>query len=395
MRYFIISLLLCFCLLLPAQTEDEAFSAKYQQEELISIARNTNLIAALRAIEVVSMQFENKKIVVTATTNDPISYPINKLYWRDALELIVRLQDLDLEERPGSFIVSDPQEKEGQGTAAGGDGKEVVTPLSKQIRISSIFFKADKTLSREIGIDWSTLLGGKVNTNINFNGASKVGEDIFNAGISHNFQTGNVTISLDVLLRILEQYQRGSVVARPSVSVLSGKNGKIQVGQDFSVKTLDDAGNAIETFYSAGIILNVTPQIVEKDGEEAIYLEASVEKSTATPGDVSTIIDKSSSDTKVLLFDGEETVIAGLYDSDKQVSRAGVPLLKDLPWWVFGLRYIFGYNSYSVTYNEMIIILKAEIIDGVSERKMEMKPLEQQVQEQKESYEKTIQKLDR
>lgn len=360
----------------------------YQPEELISISRNTNLVAALRAIEVISLQFENKKIVTTSANNESLGIPINKLYWKDALELIVRLHELDLEERPGSYMVTDPVIKETVGTTSGGVSLEGITPLSKQVRISSIFFKTDKTLSRDIGIDWSTLFGGDVNAVVNFQGANSVSDDIFNAATSYNMQTGNVNIQLDVLLRILEQYQKGSVVARPSVTVLSGKNGTIQVGQDFSVKALDDAGNTTESFYSTGIILNVTPTIIEQDGEEAIFLSAAVEKSSASPGTVTTIIDKSSSSTDVLLFDGEETVIGGLYDTDRQTVRAGVPFLKDLPWWIFGLRYIFGYNSYSVVTNEMIIILKAEVIDPVSERKEKIKTLEDQIQQENDSFEK-------
>jgi type IV pilus assembly protein PilQ len=379
---------------LSAQTVQQNLEPEYPEAELISISRSTNLVAALRAIEVLSLQFENKKIVTTSGKNDPIGVPINKIYWKEALQLIARLHNLDLEERPGSYMVADPVAKEGiTVTGALGETEEVITPFSKQIRISSIFFKTDETISRDIGIDWSTLFNGQVNAQVDFTGANKVAEDIFKAATSYNFQTGDVSIGLNVLLRILEQYQKGTVIAKPSVSVISGKTGLIQVGQDFSVKTLDDAGNTTETFFSTGIILRVTPHLIEKDGEEAIYLEANVEKSSATPGDVTTIIDKSSAATNVLLFDGEETVIGGLFDTDRTSARAGVPFLKDLPWWFFGLRYIFGYNRYSVVTNEMIIIIKAELIDSVPFRKNEMKPVQQQMIEQRQSFEEDIKNI--
>ncbi|MCF7793370.1 MAG: type II and III secretion system protein [Candidatus Cloacimonetes bacterium] len=384
----IILMVLLSCLFTLFAQEDIDETMSYQPEELISISRNTNIVAALRAIEVISLQFENKKIITTSSNNEAVGIPVHKLYWKDALELIVQLHNLDLEERPGSYMVTDPMIEEELGAAAGDESLAGITPLSKQVRISSIFFKTDKTLSRDIGIDWSTLFGGDVVAQVNFKGANSVSDDIFNAATSYNMQTGNVNIQLDVLLRILEQYQKGSVVARPSVTVLSGKNGTIQVGQDFSVKRLDEAGNTTESFFSTGIILNVTPTIIERDGEEAIFLSASVEKSSASPGTVTTIIDKSSSSTDVLLFDGEETVIGGLYDTDRQTVRAGVPILKDLPWWLFGLRYIFGYNSYSVNTNEMIIVLKAEIIDPVSERKDRMQSLDDQIQHETDEFNK-------
>ncbi|MFC1898049.1 type II secretion system protein GspD [Candidatus Cloacimonadota bacterium] len=377
-------------------TESEVI--EYSPREIISISRTTNLVSAIRALEVISLQFENKKIVNISMKNDPIGFPINQMYWKDALELLAKINGFSLEERPGAYIVSDEAQTlrmDSSGAVSEtGELVEIITPKTKQVRISSIFFKTDKTLSRDIGIDWSTLLRGNVNANVNFSGANKVGDDIFNASITHNIQTGNVTIQLDALLRILEQYQKGSVVARPTVTVLSGKKGFIQVGQDFSVKSLDDAGNIMEEFFSTGIILDVTPKVISVDGLDAINLDVMVEKSSAVPGDVSTIINRSMSTTNVMLFNGEETVIGGLFDTDKQSTRAGIPFLKDLPWWVFGLRYIFGYNSWSTNTNEMIIILKAELIDSLEDRQIEEKPVNEEMDNQKLEFEKAKELFD-
>ena len=72
--------------------------------------------------------------------------------------------------------------------------------------------------------------------------------------------------------------------------------------------------------------------------------------------------------THVLLYDGEETVIGGLISTLDQQSREGVPILKDLPWWFFGLRYIFGSDSKIKTKSELIILLKAELTDPIRDR---------------------------
>ena len=377
-------------------TETEVI--QYSPLEIISISRTTNLVAALRALEVISMQFENKKIVNLSSSNKPIGFPINQMYWKDALQMLAKIMGFELEERPGAYIVSDfiaLKGKDATGLFPGTEAaEEIITPKTKQVRISSIFFKTDKTLSRDIGIDWSTLLRGTVNANVNFKGANKVSEDIFSASISHNFQSGDVLIQLSTLLRILEQYQKGSVVARPTVTVISGKKGFIQVGQDFSVKTLDDAGNTTEQFFTTGIILDVTPRVINVEEEEAIHLDVKVEKSSVVPGNVSTVINKSQSTTNVLLFNGEETVIGGLYDTDKQSTRAGVPFLKDLPWWIFGLRYIFGYNSWSTNTNEMIIILKAEIVDNLEDRKQGEKTIRQNLDNEKTEFDKAKELFD-
>jgi type IV pilus assembly protein PilQ len=45
-----------------------------------------------------------------------------------------------------------------------------------------------------------------------------------------------------------------------------------------------------------------------------------------------------------------------------------VPFLKDLPWWVFGLRYIFGYDQVTTTTQEVIMLIKVNILPTLKER---------------------------
>jgi type IV pilus assembly protein PilQ len=71
---------------------------------------------------------------------------------------------------------------------------------------------------------------------------------------------------------------------------------------------------------------------------------------------------------RLTLLDHEESYIGGLYDNDVTIVREGVPILKDLPWWVFGLRYIFGYNSNTSTRKELIVLLKADFVPTLEER---------------------------
>jgi len=382
-KIFSLLILLSFAFTLICQ---EQAIKEIPEEEMITISRETNFVAALKAIEYLSLEFAGKNIINTSNFNQPIGIPIKGMQWKDALKLIIGFHDLTLEERPASYIVKDVEvviDESGQEVEA--DDK--VTTSTRQVRISAIFFKADKSLTREIGIDWSTLIGGEVDATVSMNTTSNLSTDILSASLTKNFETGNVTIDLETLLKIVEANQKGTIVARPSVSVISKKEGYIQVGQDFSVKTLDEAGNTTEQFFETGIIMKVTPEVLTEDDREAIYLTVEVEKSSAIPGDLSTIIDKSKSNTEVLLFDGEETVIGGLYDQDIKKGRGGIPLLKDLPWWFFGLKYVFGYETKSVSIREMIVIIKAELIDHVQDRKKLPKTTKQQIEaERKDMY---------
>ncbi len=377
-------ILLSFVLTLIGQ---EQLIKKIPEEELITISRETNFVAAIKAIEYLSLDFAGKNILNTSNFNQPIGIPIKGLQWKDALDLIIGFHDLVLEERPASFVVKDTEviiDETGQEVEV----DEKVTASTRQVRISAIFFKADKALTREVGIDWSTLIGGEVDATVAMNTTSSLSSDILSASLTKNFQTGDITIDLETLLNIVEANQKGTIVARPSISVISKKKGFIQVGQDFSVKTLDEAGNTTEQFFETGIIMEVTPEVLTEDDRKAIYLTIKVEKSSAIPGDVSTIIDKSKSNTEVLLFNGEETVIGGLYDKDIKTGRGGIPILKDLPWWFFGLKYLFGYETKSVTIREMIVILKAELIDHVGDREKLARPTEQLIEDERKDMKK-------
>jgi type IV pilus assembly protein PilQ len=62
-----------------------------------------------------------------------------------------------------------------------------------------------------------------------------------------------------------------------------------------------------------------------------------------------------------------------MYSNDEVIVRQGVPLLKDLPWWVFGLRYLFGFDSKQVIKRELLLLLKADILPTIEERAVKPK----------------------
>ena len=349
---------------------------EFSYKELVSMPRDTPFPEAVRALEIMSIQFEGKKIINMSAFSGTIGIPVKEVYWKNALFLIINFNDLVFEDLPGSYVIKDAAKVREEELG----GQPEITPDTKQVKISSIFFKADKSVLNSIGIDWSTLFNGKVIASVNFKGVG-VGQDIFNASAATKLESGDVSIDMNTLFTILESHQKGTIIARPTVTVISGKTGKIQVGQDFSVKKTDDAGNVSDKFFQTGVIMTVTPTVVEKEDIEAIHLVASVQKSSAIPGELSTIINKSESSTEVLLFDGEETVMGGLYDTDETITRVGIPILKDLPWWVLGIRYLTGSNRHESNVREMIVIIKAEISKPIRERQKDVLSTQQQIED--------------
>lgn len=346
-------------ILLQAQTPDLG---------LVTIKESATLNEAVRILELSSLKLESKKMINQSSFNGNIGIPLNNLPWRQALEMIALKNDLVIKEYPGYVALENqppPPEIEKEAVQTQQLDLDV---NAKQVRINAIALLADRAYLKSLGVDWSTLLNGKVTVHAGLSGASQVPSSIFGIGVDGSFSAGGFQIDINTLLNTIENNQKGMVIAKPNIMVTSGKTGYIQVGQDISVKSVDEAGNTTDRFFATGVIMNVEPTVVEVDGTEVIHMKMSIERSSATPGDISTIINKSKSDTELVLYDGEEAVIGGLYDTDTIKIRGGIPFLKDLPWWVLGIRYLTGYDKIETKERELVIILKTDIIENAVER---------------------------
>jgi type IV pilus assembly protein PilQ len=72
--------------------------------------------------------------------------------------------------------------------------------------------------------------------------------------------------------------------------------------------------------------------------------------------------------------------------------RTGVPFLKDLPWWFFGLRYIFGSDERRTLRRELAILMKAEIVPSLRERAAQ-KVRESALELQRRKFEQDLERL--
>jgi len=366
-----------------AQTGDQWRKAGGTREytspqELVSIAPTTPLDRALAAISEISKKFTGKIIVDTEHRTMPINIDIQGMQWKDALEAICRKNDIWFTEYENYIQIgqgSGDQSKNQPGainpTGPGGTQgsieiqKEPANFRSREVKISTVFFEVNLTKLDEVGINW-TFMKSTSNVDINgsFSGATQVTNNIFKAEVTPHVSFAN----MDFIANLFSNYQLGEIMSSPEIIVRSGQKGRIQVGQDFSIRERDFAGNLIDKFYSAGTIAEVTPQVITEQGVNFIHMNIDVERSDVQPGAISTLINKTKATTNLLLLDGEETIIGGLYSSEVDVIREGVPFLKDLPWYVFGLRYLFGFDSDNLVKKELVILLRAELVPTLQER---------------------------
>jgi len=350
--------------------ERKAFREYTSPDELVSIAPTATLDKALAAISEVSKKFTGKVVIDPERRTIPINVDIQGMQWRDALEALCRKNGFWYTEYETYIQVTGTEgvTTPGQAGTAGGSleiQKEPATFRSREIKISAVFFEVNLARIEEVGLNWAFLKSTKdVTIASEFLGGDKVGDKIFATEIIPKLSFANI----DVLANVFSSYSLGEILSGPQLVVRSGEEGRIQVGQDFSVKERDFAGNVIDRFYSAGTIIKVKPQVISDRGVNFVHMVVDVERSSVAPGTISTILNKTKANTNLLLLDGEETIIGGLYNNEVTAVRQGVPFLKDLPWYVFGLRYIFGYDKDQVTKKELVILLKSELVPTLQER---------------------------
>lgn len=372
-----IALVVASCSIAVAQplnsAERKALKEYTSSDELVSIAPTASLDRALAAISEVSKKFAGKIVIDPERRNMPIGVDITGLQWRVALETICRRMNVWYEEYPTYFQLKSLAPVEGKGSEgvvqAGAVNADVVREVagfkSREVKISAVFFEVSLTKLEEVGINWSFMKSNKdVTFNSSFLGGNKVSSDIFQVEATPKISFANIS----AVARIFSNYDLGEVLSGPQLIVRSGEEGRIQVGQDFSIKERDFSGNLLDKFYSTGTIIKVKPQVITESGSNFVRMVIDVERSSLIPGAASTIINKTKANTDVLLLDGEETIIGGLYNNEVSEVRMGIPVLKDLPWYVFGLRYLFGYNRDEVKKKELIILLKAELVPTLKDR---------------------------
>ena len=361
MKYILfIALLIAFaCFVgLNAQTKDKP-------DYTVSISADLNINDAVQILETFTVKEKKKKLLNMSNYSSSINIPINNLPWEKALDLIILRNGLLLKEYPGYIAIENIPVQVTETAVI--TPPLVVQARDKQVRIKAVAMLADKSYIKSLGIDWSTVANGEVTLNAGFAGASQLSSLMTLSG-SGSTDIGRYRVSINTLLKAMENNQKGNIIAQPNIMVSSGKQGFIQVGQDISIKTADEAGNTTDAFFATGVIMDVLPTVVEVDGQEVVHLKLSIERSSGVPTAVSTIITKSKSSTEVVLYNNEETVIGGLFDTDETRVRSGIPILKDLPWWVFGIRYLTGYNTYEKKERELVITIKVEIVDNALDR---------------------------
>jgi len=360
----------------------------------VAFPPTTTFSQAIQILSQISRDVEGKVIIDPTNQQGPINVSVPSLNWKRALEMILRANGLEFVERATYYEIraSGSGIAMPSGPALPLEGE--LTLDSRQVEISAIFFQGDRGSIAEAGIDWSIFSRGNVNFDISSVAAGNVTQQFLTSSIDYTAVSGATTITTLGLLKAFEALNIGNIISKPTITVLDGAEGMIQVGQSFSIKQKDFAGNTTDKFFEVGTILLVTPRIIRDRDVTFIHLEITVEKSAAFPDPVSTRIDKQQATTQVLLLDGEQTAIAGLFTDEVLSVRKGIPFLKDLPWWFFGLRFLTGFSSVDKSEGELIIVIRVDLVPSLTERIERRKAeLDEIIDRERKKFQEDLEKI--
>jgi len=387
--------ILTYCLLLSLAISVSAQKQLQQQlkgyvnpDEIVTLSESISYDQAIDLLSEVSLKTTGKSIASTFSSSEPIGLQIDKMPYSKALNILVNYLDLVYEELADVIVIKTVKEE------AKSLEPSIYAPLDeREVKISALFFEANISDIQERGINWAFLLeqaglsfGTKLRTFTTadeiaaMRAASSTGGSSSSNQVSEippdwitnnktDFKMGDLTGSVTAAFRWFESNNLGELLARPSISVRNGNQGKIQIGSDISIKQRDFSGNLVDNFYATGIIVDVVPYVYSENGIDYVLLKLTTERSSVLASSIErTEIQKTNATTEILMLDGEETIIGGLFATETTTSRSGIPILKDLPWWVLGIRYLTGYDLDTEVKKEVIITIKVEILPTLEER---------------------------
>ncbi len=353
----------------------------------VSIDSTTSFTDAMKAFEKL-----NEKIIV-----DPYKFPtpigitiINKP-WREAFEMILRANGLWYDDQPNYVLLtrgeSAPVSRPTGGSSDEKKDTKIISSLSRDVKISAIIYRLNTAKSMSLGIDWSVpfkftsqLAGLNDSAAISFGTTppptpatlTTASKGELGAAYLGHFDFGNVS----AFARFLAANDLGELIASPQLTVHTSETGTSDIGDNIPyTKSVTQTAGVVTTsveYLQTGIIFKVIPTVINEDKFSFISLDVEVTNSTPLTtsggGTAPPPVSNTRTTTKLLLADGEETIISGLHQNLETKARAGIPVLKDLPWWFLGLRYIFGFENSTVVRSEIAILIKAEILPTVRER---------------------------
>ncbi|MDZ7276614.1 MAG: hypothetical protein ONB53_21945 [candidate division KSB1 bacterium] len=234
---------------------------------------------------------------------------------------------------------------------------------TRQVLIEAKIIQVVLNDNFKMGVDWeaiSSKIGG-----VRLESPFRILADTEAGGRARAYGLTSDTGTLSGLIEALRGVGKTDLLSNPRITCVDGEEARILVGSTIPYKTIDtreDQG-VLKTFekvttVEVGIKLNVTP-IINEDRFITMKIRPEVSE-VGSFIDNLPVIDKSESETTVMVKDGVTIVIGGLIKDQKIVSENQIPLLGSIP----GLGFLFRSKSTRLVKTELVILLQPQIITG-------------------------------
>jgi type IV pilus assembly protein PilQ len=256
------------------------------------------------------------------------------------------------------------------------DVKNLVSILDtpeRQVMIEARIVEADSSFSRDLGVNWGITrinAGTPNNSDLRLGlggsfllsppSAGSSGGSGMASAMTFGLLGSDSTI-LDLRLSALETSGHGKIVSTPRVTTLNGEKAKISQGTQIPYTVTSDAG-ANTQFVEAALSLEVTP-VINPDGSIILEIKATNSSpgttvNTGVSGGSAPSIDTKEAETKVLVKDGETTVLGGIFVEDEDYSETGVPWLNKVPI----LGHLFKSTKRTSSRSELLVFITPRIL---------------------------------
>ncbi|WP_425402582.1 type IV pilus secretin PilQ [Geopsychrobacter electrodiphilus] len=251
---------------------------------------------------------------------------------------------------------------------------KILDTPERQVMIEARIVEVNSNYSRDLGVNWGVDryadkadgsqyygkgqlgVGGDFTVGLPVGGLAST-----EAGLGAGMTFGRIGIDqtvLDLRISALESNGNAKVVSTPRVTTLNGEEATISQGTTIPYQTSGADGPKTE-FIAAELKLTVKP-VINPDNSVILEILATNDSPSITAGASAPSIDTKKAQTKVLVMDGETTVIGGIFINNKSESENGTPFLMHIPW----LGHLFKSTKVTDTKAELMIFITPHILDN-------------------------------
>ena len=241
----------------------------------------------------------------------------------------------------------------------------------QQVNLQVRILEAQRDAGRQLGVNWrGTGPNGSAGGIDGGPGDPANDAKSFSAFITNVITGGGLDIQ--ALITALETKGLVRTLAEPNLTTLSGVNASFLAGGQIPIRVPDNNGNTTLSYRDFGVKLNFTPVVLDGDRIQ-VHLTPEVSGLNGVTNGGDPIFSTRNLDATVELRDGQSFSVAGLLQSNTDLSQNQLPWLGDVP--VIGA--LFKSSSFKKHETELVVIVTPRLVQPSTPGQVLASPLDQ------------------